>query len=154
MRYLLALVMLVLAFPAMAQQSSICRNKQVFDIGGGASACLIEVGQTSIRETLTRDDGQGSKRNSSMAALIHVVAFGAFDPRLSLTSRRMSSICNAFRDRALSGVPQSARSIVIRIDWPEAPDGSARNRSVVSKSGQPVQAAFANRSCRSVRYFG
>ncbi|WP_415921114.1 hypothetical protein [Tateyamaria sp. SN6-1] len=115
---------------------------------------MIELGRTSIRQTLTRDDGQGSKSNSNAAALIHVAAFGTFDPKLQLTTRRMAAICNAFREQALSGVPQSARSIVVRIDWPDASGNPARNRSVVSNDGVPVQASFSNRSCRSIRYFG
>ena len=155
MRWFFVFVLCLFAVPAVAQQSAICRGKQVFDIGGGASACLIEVGQTSIRKTLTRDDGQGGSSSSNRAGLIHVAAFGSFDPKLSLTSRRMSAICNAYREAALAGVGQDARSIVIRIDWPTAPaDSVSRNRSVVSTDPVPVQAAFANRSCRSVRYFG
>ncbi|APX10979.1 hypothetical protein BWR18_04190 [Tateyamaria omphalii] len=152
MRYVLTIIVVLLAFPAWAQQGAVCKGKQSFTLGDGTSGCLLDIRATSITKTLTRDDGQ-SRSNSRNAALIEVAMFGRFNSQWRVSTPRMKEVCNIFRQTATASFPgKPPKSIVVRMLWPDVPNPE-RNAFVRLRSKVANQAAFMNGSCRSIKYF-
>lgn len=152
-RYLFTVLFFVLALPALAQQPSICRGKSSFDLGDGASGCLLGVGPTAITRGVRRDDGQ-SKSNRWDAGLIAVAVFGSYEERWSTLTPRMRKTCNLFRD-ALLAEPEmeGVRDIVVAMYWPEEPLPKYGARRMPNGDTAKTDAAALNRNCRAVNHF-
>lgn len=153
MRLVMALLVALLAVPAYAQQSAVCKGKPSFDLGNGATGCLLGVGTTSIRKTTRRDDGQ-SKSSSRGAGLIHVALFGSHTEKHSIKTPRVRNMCEMFRDTLIAASPsQNLRAIVVRMDWPEATVPNGRHVRWVDGRSIRSYTASLNRSCRAVKHF-
>ncbi|WP_299554008.1 hypothetical protein [uncultured Tateyamaria sp.] len=153
MRFILTVVFVCFAVPALAQQERDCRGKQAFDLGDGAYGCLLDIGSTSITTTLTRDDGASSKSSRNAAGQIDVAMFGTFSGSRQVVGKRMRGICQTFLPtikQELAG--QRYNRIVIRLFWPRV----ANSGDFVPKSRSEieVQPAFTNANCRGIRFFG
>ncbi|WP_415403713.1 hypothetical protein [Tateyamaria sp. SN3-11] len=151
-RYLLAIVLMCLALPAMAQQQSVCRGKQSFKLSDGSSGCLLGAGESTIKRSVLRD-GQISKTNTRGAATIGVAMFGQFNPKWRVSTPRMKEVCTLFSDAAIKSVPNgNPKSIVVQMIWPDVPNPS-KHKHLLRKSRFANQTAYMSKSCRSVNYF-
>lgn len=152
MRYLLAILCITLALPlAAATSNKECRGKKTFGLSDGTTGCLLEVKETSITSTLSRDDGQSKSRKTG-AVLVAVGLFGQFDTNIRVTSKRMGEICSLLKEDVAKGNGGTMpRNVIVQMVWPgvQLPEPTRAN------GGQYLnQAAQLNKSCRSPKYFG
>ncbi|MBV7408939.1 hypothetical protein [Maritimibacter sp. DP1N21-5] len=153
MRYILTVLVMCFALPAMAQQERECRGKQAFDLGDGSYGCLLEVGTSSITTTLTRDDGASSRSSRNAAGEIVVAMFGSHSGSRQVVRNRMLAVCRTFLPRVkqeLSG--RNYSRIVIQLVWPRVKNTG--DFVSVSSTSVDVQPAFSNANCRGIRFFG
>ena len=153
MRAFLILAAFVIAGSASAQGANICQDKQAFDLGDGATGCLLEYKPTAVTKTIRRDDGLGSK-HSRDAVLIRVALFGEHTEAWSISTPRMRQICGLFLDQAKQGLGLGkVRTVVVEMRWPEVKRPTLRVGNRVMRGGTERQAAMMNRNCRAVKYF-
>lgn len=153
MRALLVFLLMIFAVPAVAQQERECRGKQPFDLGGGVSGCLLDVGTNEITTTRSRDDGASSSTRDNVAGQIRVLMFGAHDSSRRVINGRITAVCNAFLP-ALQAEPsnKSFHQIVVVMIWPRV--ANTGDFVPVAQSKADVQAAYSSAKCRGVRHFG
>ena len=153
MRVILALIFVVFALPAFAQQERECRGKQPFDLGDGAYGCLMDVGLSTITTTRTRDDFASESSTRNQAGQIRVLMFGAHSTSKRVISPRLRAICKTFLStlKAEQANAKFHRVIVVMI-WPRV--ANTGDYIPVATSQEDVQLAFSSDTCRGVRYFG
>ncbi|WP_223422992.1 hypothetical protein [Tateyamaria pelophila] len=152
MRSLLAVFLLVFALPAFAQQEPECRGKQPFDLGGGVTGCLLDVGTTEITKTRTRDDGASSSTRDNTAGQIRVLLFGAYDGSKRVISRRITAVCKAFLPNLKAEMAGTRfHQVVVVLVWPRV--ANPGDFVPVANSKVAIQPAFSSAACRGVKFF-
>lgn len=152
MRYLLALLAVFAAQPALsAQAGAECRGKKTFELSDGTAGCLLKLAETGITRTLSRDDGQSRSRQAE-AVIAVVGVYGSFDTRMKVTSTRLKEICTvvmpAMKQASAGKAPDH---VIVQMLWP----GVALPQPTRSNGGEHLnQVAELNASCRSPQYFG
>lgn len=141
MRKVFFFLLLVLATPALAQQSNVCRGKQAFDLGDGAKGCIALIDTASITTTTTRDDGASSRSNRRTQARVVAAMTGANSEKRSVIKRRMIGICKTALPAVQSELAgMRYNRIILVMDW--------------RASGGELQAGFSNAKCNGFSFFG
>lgn len=152
MRFILTVLVVCFAFPALAQQERECRGKQVFDLGDGSNGCLLEISTSAIVTTLSRDDGASSKVSRNETGRIVVAMFGAHSSSRQVIGNRMRTICRTFLPQVKEDLAgKRFNRIVIDLVWPRVANNG--DFIPVSQSEIDVQPAFTSASCRGIRFF-
>lgn len=153
MRAIVLAVAFFLAQPLGAQQPAECKGKQMFDLAGGATACLMSIGPVNVTKSIIRDDGLGSSRSQG-AVLIKVAIFGRYTEKWSVSTPRMRQFCAMFSDAAAQEMGnRSYNKIVVEQNWVATPFPANAPWHKKLKSKNPRQAAQMNTRCRSIAYF-
>ena len=152
MRYLLAILCITLALPAAAATTNKeCRGKKAFELSDGTSGCLLEIKETTVTSTLSRDDGQ-SKSRKAEAVLVAVGLFGSFDTNIRVTSKRIQEVCSILKGEVAQGNGGAMpKNVIVHMVWP----GVQLPKPTRANGGQYLnQVPQLNKSCRSPQYFG
>ena len=150
MKLLFALILLVFASPAFAQQLS-CRGKSALELNG-ATGCLFSITDGNIRYTETLDADVVRQRNIPSIS-VNALMLDGFDKRWRTQRQRMLTLCNA----VLGEVQRAAgkrefERIILNLAWPNEPVPKARRGE--QQAQILIQSAYTNASCRAFGSFG
>mmetsp|Transcript_27766 Transcript_27766/g.51717 ORF Transcript_27766/g.51717 Transcript_27766/m.51717 type:complete len:154 (-) Transcript_27766:2078-2539(-) len=153
MRALLVILFMIVAVPAVAQQERECRGKQPFDLGGGVTGCLLDVGTGEITMTRSRDDGASSSTRDSVAGQVRVLMFGNHSGSRRVIGQRIASVCKAFLP-TLEAELEGTRfnRVVVVLIWPRIANTGDFVPATTSKA--EVQMGLSSAKCRGARFFG
>ena len=145
-----AIALLILSLPAAAQAASECRGKKTFKLSDGATWCLIYKGETTVTNTLSRDDGQSKSKSTDMPVFV-VAMDGTFKKSMGKSEKRMKEICQRLQVTNADAFTGGKRArVVVSMLWPE----KARAEGKKATARFANQAGSVNTTCRSVRLFG
>lgn len=150
MRYILSVVLLLVAFPVAAKQSDVCKGKETFKLSDGAVVCLLEISENSFTRSRTVDNALDWEKEVPTVRIIAAIS-GEFSEKWRVTTPRHKQICKTFLPQIQSQFGDTKfRNIVVIMSW----DKSQTPKGLYQREDAGYQAAYLTKACRSVQYFG